>query len=160
MRASRLHYKIARSSHFARFTLRSYRVKFYRIGFLPFTAEPNVHTPFDFTFLQKVNVNFHLQSIPAQPPQIEATATRRALLDFPKFFDLLTLQESRKHRLVEAIKLKGQKTVTAAWYTSHCLPGVLQTLRVGGLMLHHDNTFSNNAALAVNFLRENNIVVL
>ncbi|GBP20743.1 hypothetical protein EVAR_14468_1 [Eumeta japonica] len=33
----------------------------------------------------------------------------------------------------EIIKLKGQKTVTAAWCTQHCSPEVLQTLRIRDL---------------------------
>ncbi|GBP71231.1 hypothetical protein EVAR_44869_1 [Eumeta japonica] len=38
----------------------------------------------------------------------------------------------RSTGLVKTAKLKGQKTVTAAWYTQHCLPEVLQTLIVRG----------------------------
>ena len=38
---------------------------------------------------------------------------------------------------VKAIKLEGQKTVTANWYTTQCLPQILQEVNVRGLMLHH-----------------------
>ncbi|GFT55415.1 histone-lysine N-methyltransferase SETMAR [Trichonephila clavipes] len=54
--------------------------------------------------------------------------------------------------LVKAIKLEGQKTVTANWYTSKCLPEILQEVIVMGLMLHHDNASSHIAALLIEFL--------
>ncbi|GBP36656.1 hypothetical protein EVAR_35240_1 [Eumeta japonica] len=62
--------------------------------------------------------------------------------------------------LEKAIKLKGQKTVKAAWYTRGCLPIVLQTLRIRGFMLHHDSASSHTSAVTGNFLKESNIVVL
>lgn len=62
----------------------------------------------------------------------------------------------RRTGLVKAINLEGQKTVTA-WYIRHCLPEVLRGLRIGGLMLHHDNASPHTAAATLKFLRENNI---
>ncbi|GBP36352.1 hypothetical protein EVAR_22484_1 [Eumeta japonica] len=62
--------------------------------------------------------------------------------------------------LVTAIKLKGQKTVTAARYTQQCLSEVIETLRIRGLMLHHDSASSHTAALILNYLKENYIVIL
>ncbi|GBP16541.1 hypothetical protein EVAR_19342_1 [Eumeta japonica] len=58
------------------------------------------------------------------------------------------------HARSKVAKLKGQKTVTAAWYTQHCLLGVLQTIRFRSLMLHRDNASSYTVALTVNFLRK------
>ncbi|GBP22849.1 hypothetical protein EVAR_17203_1 [Eumeta japonica] len=56
---------------------------------------------------------------------------------------------------VEAIKLIGKKTVTAAWCIQQCLIQVLQTFQIRGLVvLHHDNASSQTAALTVNFLRK------
>ncbi|GFY17809.1 hypothetical protein TNCV_1075441 [Trichonephila clavipes] len=46
----------------------------------------------------------------------------------------LTFQHDMKAKstgLVKAIKLEGQKTVTANWYTTKCLPEILQKVKVG-----------------------------
>ena len=53
----------------------------------------------------------------------------------------------RSTGLVKAIKLEGQKTATANWYTTKCLPEVLQEVNVRRLMLHHDNTSLHTAGL-------------
>ena len=66
----------------------------------------------------------------------------------------------RSTGLVKAIKLEEQKTVTASWYTQHCLSEVLQDLKIKSLMLHHDNASLHSAAITVNFLRENHIKVI
>ncbi|MFX6318898.1 hypothetical protein ABTF97_18765, partial [Acinetobacter baumannii] len=58
----------------------------------------------------------------------------------------------RSTGLVKAIELEGQKTVTANWYTTKCLPEILQEVNVRGLMLHHDNASSHTAGLTVEFL--------
>ncbi|GBP56841.1 hypothetical protein EVAR_41477_1 [Eumeta japonica] len=55
-------------------------------------------------------------------------------------------QQSRNTGLEKTIKLKLQKTVTAA-DTQHCLTVVLQTLSIRGLMPQHDYTSSYTAAL-------------
>ncbi|GBP25992.1 hypothetical protein EVAR_84552_1 [Eumeta japonica] len=62
--------------------------------------------------------------------------------------------------LIKAIKLKGQKTVTPAWYTQNYLSEVLQTFRIRGLKLHHNNASSHTAALTIKFLKENDIIIL
>ncbi|GBP21584.1 hypothetical protein EVAR_9769_1 [Eumeta japonica] len=54
----------------------------------------------------------------------------------------------------------GEQIVTASWRAQYRLTEVLQTLRIRGLTPHHDNLFSYAAALTVNFLKENNIIVL
>ncbi|GFV26286.1 uncharacterized protein TNCV_2755601 [Trichonephila clavipes] len=64
--------------------------------------------------------------------------------------------------LVKAIKLEGQKTVTANWYTTKCLPEILQEVNVRGLMLHHGNASSNAAGLTqgqtqLSFLNKNQL---
>ena len=51
----------------------------------------------------------------------------------------------RSTGLVKAIKLEGKKAVTANWYTTKCLPEILQEVNVRGLMLHHDNASSHTA---------------
>nr|XP_015914885.2 histone-lysine N-methyltransferase SETMAR-like [Parasteatoda tepidariorum] len=58
----------------------------------------------------------------------------------------------RSTGLIKAIKLEGQKTVTANWYTTKCLPEILQEVNVRGLVLHHDNASSHTAVLTVEFL--------
>ncbi|GFV37449.1 uncharacterized protein TNCV_1157121 [Trichonephila clavipes] len=49
----------------------------------------------------------------------------------------------RSTGLIKAIMFEGQKTVTASWYTTKCLPEVLQEVNIRGLMLHHDSTSSH-----------------
>jgi len=51
-----------------------------------------------------------------------------------------------KGGLVKAVMLDGKKTVTASWYTDHCLPQVFEELtnrrpksRLGTWFIHHDN---------------------
>ncbi|GFU88188.1 uncharacterized protein TNCV_845811 [Trichonephila clavipes] len=51
----------------------------------------------------------------------------------------------RSTRLVKAIKLEGQKTVTANWYTTKCLPEILQEVNARELMLHHGNASFHTA---------------
>ncbi|PRD28167.1 UNVERIFIED_CONTAM: hypothetical protein NCL1_33230 [Trichonephila clavipes] len=70
----------------------------------------------------------------------------------------------RSTGLVKAIKLEGQKTVTANWYATKCLPEILQEVNVRGLMLHHGNASSNAAGLTqgqtVEFLKQKPIKVI
>ena len=66
----------------------------------------------------------------------------------------------RSTGLVKAIKLEGQKTVTANWYTTQCLPQILQEVNVRGLMLHHDNASSHSARLTLEFLEQKQIKVI
>lgn len=66
----------------------------------------------------------------------------------------------RSTGLVKAIKLDGQKTVTAKWYTEKCLPEVFNRVPDRGIMLHHDNASSHTAALTLQFLAEKNIKVI
>ncbi|GFS64313.1 histone-lysine N-methyltransferase SETMAR [Trichonephila clavipes] len=63
----------------------------------------------------------------------------------------------RSTGLVKAIKLEGQKTITANWYTTKCLPEVLQEVNIRGLMLYHDNAISHTAGLTVEFLKQKQI---
>ncbi len=63
----------------------------------------------------------------------------------------------RSTGLVKAVKLEGQKSVTAKWYTEVCLPEVLSYLNVRGLMLHLDNASSDTASLTQNFLDDNRV---
>ncbi|GFX65118.1 histone-lysine N-methyltransferase SETMAR [Trichonephila clavipes] len=63
----------------------------------------------------------------------------------------------RSKGLVKAIKLEGQKTVTANWYTTKCLPKILQEINIMGLMLHYDNASSHTAGLIVGFLKQKQI---
>ena len=71
---------------------------------------------------------------------------------YPVFF--------RSTGFVKAIKLGGQKTVTANWYTTKCLPGIFQKVNVRDLMLHHDNASSHKAGLTVEFLKQKKIKVI
>ena len=56
--------------------------------------------------------------------------------------------------LVKDIKLERQKTATVNWYTTICLPEILQEVNVRGQMLHHDNAASHTARLIVEFLKQ------
>jgi histone-lysine N-methyltransferase SETMAR len=59
--------------------------------------------------------------------------------------------------LVKAVKLTGQKTATALWYTTKCLPKVLEGASKRGVMLHHDNSRVHTAKLTEEFLAKNNV---
>ncbi|PRD27309.1 UNVERIFIED_CONTAM: Histone-lysine N-methyltransferase SETMAR [Trichonephila clavipes] len=61
--------------------------------------------------------------------------------------------------LIKAIKLEGQKTVKANWYTTKCLPEIFQEVNVWGLMLHHDSASSHTAGLTTEFLKQKQIKV-
>ena len=56
--------------------------------------------------------------------------------------------------LVKAIKLEGQKTITAKWYPTKGLSEILQGVNIRGLVLHHDNASSHSARLTVKFLEQ------
>ncbi|XP_054165744.1 histone-lysine N-methyltransferase SETMAR-like [Oppia nitens] len=55
--------------------------------------------------------------------------------------------------LVDAVKLEGQRTVTALWYTTQCLPRVLEKGPKNGILLHHDNAPAHTACGLKHFLR-------
>lgn len=50
---------------------------------------------------------------------------------------------SSQCRLVEAMKLEGQNTVTVKKYTTKCISDILQEGNVKGYMLYHDNSASH-----------------
>ncbi|GFV14022.1 uncharacterized protein TNCV_524991 [Trichonephila clavipes] len=64
----------------------------------------------------------------------------------------------RSTGLVKAVKREGQKAVTANWYTTKCLPEILQEVNARGLMLHYDNASSHTAGLTVAFLKQNKLM--
>ncbi|GFV13028.1 uncharacterized protein TNCV_3175631 [Trichonephila clavipes] len=66
----------------------------------------------------------------------------------------------RSTGLIKVIKFEGQNTVTANWYTTKCLPEILQEVNVGGLMLHHDSASSHTAGLAAEFLKHKQTKVI
>ncbi|GFX53916.1 histone-lysine N-methyltransferase SETMAR [Trichonephila clavipes] len=61
---------------------------------------------------------------------------------------------------LKGIKLEGQKTVTAKWYSTKCLPEILQEVNAKGLMLQHDNASSHTAGLTIEFLKQEQIKVI
>ncbi|GFW98811.1 histone-lysine N-methyltransferase SETMAR [Trichonephila clavipes] len=63
----------------------------------------------------------------------------------------------RSTGLIETIKLEGQKTTTANWYSTKCLPEILQEVNVRGIMLHHDSASSHTAGLTAKFLKQKRI---
>lgn len=67
------------------------------------------------------------------------------------------MQFFRSTGLVQAVKLEGQKSVTALWYTTQCLPKVLENSSKTGILLHHDNASSHSASLTSQFLVKNKI---
>lgn len=66
----------------------------------------------------------------------------------------------RSTGLVKAIKLKGQRSVTANWYVTECLPEVLGAVKIRGLILHQDNASSHTAQQTIEYLRQNKVTVL
>ncbi|GFV07645.1 uncharacterized protein TNCV_4941471 [Trichonephila clavipes] len=62
--------------------------------------------------------------------------------------------------LIKSIKLEGQKTVTANWYTTKFLPEILQEVNVRELMLHHNNASFHTTGLTAEFLKRKQIKVI
>ena len=58
---------------------------------------------------------------------------------------------------VATIPLEDRKTVTADWYVNHCLPKWRPQMGVRGLLLHHDNTSADTAAVTLDFLAANDV---
>ncbi|GFU20716.1 uncharacterized protein TNCV_3176531 [Trichonephila clavipes] len=56
-----------------------------------------------------------------------------------RFITLQHVKKAKSTGFIKAFKLEGKKTVTANWYTTKCLPEILQEVNVRGLMLHHDS---------------------
>lgn len=63
----------------------------------------------------------------------------------------------RSTKLVKAIKLEEQETVTANWYMNKCLP---ENFPVMNIRLYLDNTSSHKARLRVNFLKQKHFKVI
>lgn len=62
---------------------------------------------------------------------------------------------------IATIPLEGQRTVTANWYTSDCLPLVFAELckrrpktQLRGILVHHDNASAHTAAKTTQFLKD------
>ncbi|GFX26182.1 uncharacterized protein TNCV_3707211 [Trichonephila clavipes] len=66
----------------------------------------------------------------------------------------------RSTGLTKAMKLEGQQTITANWYTTKCLPENPQEVNVRGLMFHHDIASSHTAGLTAEFLKQKQIKVI
>ncbi|GFW10856.1 histone-lysine N-methyltransferase SETMAR [Trichonephila clavipes] len=62
----------------------------------------------------------------------------------------------RNTGLIKAIKLEGQKIVTANWDTTKCLPEISVT----GLMRHYDSASSHTAGLTAEFIKQTQIKVI
>ena len=60
----------------------------------------------------------------------------------------------RRSGLVKAVKLEGQKTVTANWYTNVCLPKIFDEVSIKGTIFHHDKAPSHTALIKKQFLKE------
>lgn len=65
---------------------------------------------------------------------------------------------------VATIPLEEQRTVTADWYITVCLPEVLAELRQGNprrrVILHHDNASSHTAHKTTKFLNDENVELM
>ena len=65
---------------------------------------------------------------------------------------------------VTTVALEDQKTVTANWYTTICLPKVIEEIRKHNMrrriILHHDNASSHTATQTVNYLKHQNIELM
>lgn len=66
----------------------------------------------------------------------------------------------RSTGLVASIKLTGQDTVTAKWYTEVCLPEVFAGVNINGLMLHHDNARPHTAKITTAFLSSKKVKII
>ncbi|GFV77944.1 uncharacterized protein TNCV_981 [Trichonephila clavipes] len=71
-----------------------------------------------------------------------------------RFMTFQLVNKAKSTGLIKAIKVEGQKTVTANCYTTKCLPEIIQEVNVRGLMLHHDSAPSHTAGLTAEFLKQ------
>ena len=78
-------------------------------------------------------------------PQIKMGRSEKKIL-FAVFF--------RSNGLVKAVKLEGQKTVTANWYTNVYLPKIFDEVSIKGEIFYHDNAPSHTAITKKQFLKE------
>ena len=84
-------------------------------------------------------------------PQIKMGRSEKKIL-FAVFF--------RSNCLVKAVKLEGQKTVTANWYITVCLPKIFDELSIKGTIFHHDNAPSDTALATKQFLKEKKVKLM
>jgi len=70
----------------------------------------------------------------------------------------------RKSGPVATVALQDRKTVNAEWYTTICLPEVIDRIRKTNrkrrIILHHDNASSHTARQTIGYLKQNNIELL
>lgn len=69
--------------------------------------------------------------------------------------------------LVKALRLQGQKTVTAKWYTDVCFDKVFKEVinahpssGLRGIILHHDNARPHTAQLTTDYLKKKKIKIM
>jgi histone-lysine N-methyltransferase SETMAR len=69
-----------------------------------------------------------------------------------------------RHGLLKVVPLVEQRTVTANWYCTSCLPAVFEELKkrrpktgLRGIHVHHDNASAHTAARTLEFLAQNNV---
>ena len=61
---------------------------------------------------------------------------------------------------MKAVKLKGQKTVTANWYTTVCLPKVFDEVPMNEKILYMDNAPSHTALSTKQFLKQKKVKIM
>jgi histone-lysine N-methyltransferase SETMAR len=73
----------------------------------------------------------------------------------------------RSTGLVKAVKLEGQKTITAKWYTEVCLPKVFEQVMnerpksgLRDIIFHHDNARPHTAQLTTDYLKEKKVKIM
>jgi histone-lysine N-methyltransferase SETMAR len=93
------------------------------------------------------------------PPDVVKNETTIRKICYAVFF--------RSTGLVKAIKLEGQKTITAKWYTDVCLPRVFEQVQnersntgLRDMIIHHDNARTHTARIASEYLEEKKIQTL
>lgn len=73
----------------------------------------------------------------------------------------------RSTGLVAAVKLEGQKTVTAKWYSEVCLPRVFEKVSndrpntgLRNIILHHDNARPHSAGVTAQYLKDMKVRIM
>ncbi len=69
--------------------------------------------------------------------------------------------------MVKAVKLEGQKTITAKWYTDVCLPKVFEQVMkerpksgLRDIIFHHDNARPHTAQLTTDYMKEKKFKIM
>lgn len=66
----------------------------------------------------------------------------------------------RSTGIVSVVKLGPKQTITAKWYIDNCLKQLFDSVKIRGLILHHDNARPHKAIITREFLEEKGVELM